>query len=304
MKILTIATTNNITLILQENEKILDSLVDNSKNRQAEISISLTEEILRRNGLFYDDMDAFASVLGPGSFLGLKVSASILKALHCIYPKIAIIGSSIFEILCWDIPKDNPLSWLEKRVGLEANERNYENGKNWENGADIKRNETTVAGDAMDNFICGDTMGDNVNANIADMGKDIRGESAKYDYLENHINVDIGELRINNNLEEQTNYLSYVVLECGVDGFYILDRTSEEIFYSRKEDFHPPQNSLIITNFSNAMDFLKSYNTFRRRLDINDIVSLNYHKYMNGIFSGNEIIPLYIREPQINRKNE
>ena len=50
------------------------------------------------------------------------------------------------------------------------------------------------------------------------------------------------------------------------------------------------------------MDLLKVYNIFKCDSKKDDVINLNYLKYNNGIFENKNLTPLYIREPQINKK--
>lgn len=103
MKILTIDTTNkNITIILQEDSTIIDSLIIENTTKQAEELVIDIEKILNNNRIWYENIDAFSVVNGPGSFTGLKVSMAIIKAIKSVFPNVPIITNNIFEIISYN----------------------------------------------------------------------------------------------------------------------------------------------------------------------------------------------------------
>lgn len=203
MKTLTISTIDhNIIIILQSNLDIIDSKIIGASNKHAELTLINIENILIKNNIWYDDINCFSVVNGPGSFLGLKVAVSFIKAVLCIYQRIKVITNNVFEII---------------------------------------------------------------------------SQNKKYDYI---------------------------LLEAGIDGFYIYDRENDCYFYNKRDVFKVSSKKIILTNSNIIVDFLKSYNTIIGNMNIKSIVNLNYYKYINKIFSNEYIKPLYIRDPQINRKNE
>lgn len=203
MKTLTISTIdNNIIIILQSNLDIIDSKIISTNNKYAELTLINIENILIKNNIWYNDINCFSVVNGPGSFLGLKVAVSFIKAVLCVYKRVKLITNNVFEII---------------------------------------------------------------------------SQNKKY---------------------------NYIFLEAGIDGFYIYDRDNDSYFYSKRDAFKISPKKIILTNSNIIVDFLKSYNTIIENMNIRNIVNLNYYKYINKIFSNEDIKPLYIRDPQINRKNE
>ncbi len=199
MKILTIDTADkDASIFLQEENKLISyKKVDN--NKQAEILTIDIENILSKNHFEYKDLDCISIVNGPGSFMGLKISVCIAKAIACVIPKIKIIKNNLFEILSY---------------------------------------------------------------------------KKKYDYI---------------------------VLDAGFNGFYISDK-NKNYFYTKTEMFEPNKNEILLTNSEKVMDLLKVYNIFKCDSKKDDVINLNYLKYNNGIFENENLTPLYIREPQINKK--
>lgn len=199
MKILTVDTADkDASIFLQEENKLISyKKVDN--NKQAETLTIDIGNILSKNHFEYKDLDCISIVNGPGSFMGLKISVCIAKAIACVIPKIKIIKNNLFEILSY---------------------------------------------------------------------------KKKYDYI---------------------------VLDAGFNGFYISDK-NKNYFYTKTEMFEPNKNEILLTNSEKVMDLLKVYNIFKCDSKKDDVINLNYLKYNNGIFENENLTPLYIREPQINKK--
>lgn len=101
--ILTIDTTNkNIRVLLQNKGKLVDHLLLEQSTRQAERLVLEIEEILKRNNLWYGDMDAYSLVNGVGSFTGLKISTAVIKAIKSIFCDTPVIVNNTFEIISFN----------------------------------------------------------------------------------------------------------------------------------------------------------------------------------------------------------
>lgn len=87
----------DVNVILQDNNKIITSKKFES-NKQSEILVSSLEQVLSNNGLVYNDIDIFSTIVGPGNFTGIKTSLAVLKALQITTHK-KIITTNVFEIV-------------------------------------------------------------------------------------------------------------------------------------------------------------------------------------------------------------
>ncbi len=109
---------------------------------------------------------------------------------------------------------------------------------------------------------------------------------------------------ITNNVFEIISYnkkYDFIVLDAGLDSFYISNKDNN-YSYTKKDMFHPNKDEIIITNLSEIVDFLKENNIIYSSYIKTNVVNLNYLKYCNNIFKNEELTPLYIRKPQINKK--
>jgi tRNA threonylcarbamoyladenosine biosynthesis protein TsaB len=82
MKVLGVDTSTMTAGIgIVEGDEILVELKFSIKITYSEILLSCIEQALRNIGLKMDDMDGFATSIGPGSFTGLRIGLSTLKGL-------------------------------------------------------------------------------------------------------------------------------------------------------------------------------------------------------------------------------
>jgi tRNA threonylcarbamoyladenosine biosynthesis protein TsaB len=82
MKILSIETSGTIcSVALSEGDFILSELSNADGNRHDELCAEYVRSIVTENNLKITDLDAVAVSSGPGSFTGLRIGASIAKAL-------------------------------------------------------------------------------------------------------------------------------------------------------------------------------------------------------------------------------
>jgi tRNA threonylcarbamoyladenosine biosynthesis protein TsaB len=82
MKVLGVDTSTMTAGIgIVEGDEILVELKFSIKITYSEILLSCIDQALRNIGLKMDDMDGFATSIGPGSFTGLRIGLSTLKGL-------------------------------------------------------------------------------------------------------------------------------------------------------------------------------------------------------------------------------
>lgn len=99
---LTISTIDKNILILLQYNDIIDRIIIEEENRQAELLVPNIEKILKKNNIWYDNLNYISVINGPGSFIGLKVAIAVVKAIKCIYNNINIIANNVFEVLSFN----------------------------------------------------------------------------------------------------------------------------------------------------------------------------------------------------------
>ena len=98
MNILGIDTTKKQALIfgVLNDNKVVHEL--QSYEKHSEHLLEHIEEVLSNNGLKVKDIDVFANISGPGSFTGIRIGLTTIKALNFPFNK-KIINISVFDAL-------------------------------------------------------------------------------------------------------------------------------------------------------------------------------------------------------------
>lgn len=82
MKILAFDSTAKVASVaVSDNEKILASYSIDNGLTQSELLLPMAEDMLRSLKLDFDDIDIFATSVGPGSFTGVRIGVSLVKGL-------------------------------------------------------------------------------------------------------------------------------------------------------------------------------------------------------------------------------
>ncbi len=82
MKILGIDTSAKTASVgITEDNKVIDELLINKGLTHSETLVPMIDEILKKNKLKIEDIDAFAVNNGPGSFTGVRIGVAVVKGL-------------------------------------------------------------------------------------------------------------------------------------------------------------------------------------------------------------------------------
>lgn len=82
IKILAFDSTAKIASVsLTDDDREIATFNVNNGLTQSELLLPMAEDVLNRVGLTFKDIDAFAATMGPGSFTGVRIGASIIKGL-------------------------------------------------------------------------------------------------------------------------------------------------------------------------------------------------------------------------------
>lgn len=95
MKNLAIDTSSEVCGVsLLENDKLIDDNSLNNGKTHSENLMELIKEILERNNIGLNEIDLISCVVGPGSFTGIRIGISSVKAMAEVYNiKIASVTS-------------------------------------------------------------------------------------------------------------------------------------------------------------------------------------------------------------------
>jgi tRNA threonylcarbamoyl adenosine modification protein YeaZ len=86
---------SNFSLALYQNAEMLEIYISPHANNQAEMLVPEIEALLARHNFGYADLDFFAANVGPGSFTGLRIGLSVVKAWGLVLPAKAIAVTSL-----------------------------------------------------------------------------------------------------------------------------------------------------------------------------------------------------------------
>ena len=104
MKILAVDTSSAVAgCAVVDGEKLVCEHILNNKLTHSQTLMPMIDAVLRESELTAADIDIFAAVTGPGSFTGLRIGVSAVKALAhaCNKP---CVGVSTLEALAYNLP--------------------------------------------------------------------------------------------------------------------------------------------------------------------------------------------------------
>ena len=134
MKILSIDTSTMMSSItIMEDNKIIGDYNISQEETHSEMLVPLMQRALDDLKIKFEDIDLFAVASGPGSFTGLRIGMTSLKAIAQVFDK-PIIGISTLEAMAFSILNDDAIISLIDARGM----RYYTGMYRWENGRLVK----------------------------------------------------------------------------------------------------------------------------------------------------------------------
>ncbi len=117
MNLLAIDTSgSHLTVLIKKGDEIV---VNHTENAGLKHSVTLLPEIenaLTKAGLTLSEIDAFCSVTGPGSFTGIRIGVSTVKAFAYAFSK-KVLSVTSFDVIAYDSCKDKALAVIDARHG-------------------------------------------------------------------------------------------------------------------------------------------------------------------------------------------
>jgi tRNA threonylcarbamoyladenosine biosynthesis protein TsaB len=104
MKVLAVDTSSVIAAVaVMDNDTLLCEYILNDKKTHSQKLMPMISEIMRNTGLTPKDIDVFAASTGPGSFTGLRIGITTIKAMAYAAQKPAA-GIPTLDVLAFNIP--------------------------------------------------------------------------------------------------------------------------------------------------------------------------------------------------------
>lgn len=88
----------NVLFVLYKDGNVLDKVNKESNMRHSEIAMPSLIDLIERNGLKINDLKEIITVVGPGSFTGVRIGVTIAKTLAYLL-KISIRSISSIDLL-------------------------------------------------------------------------------------------------------------------------------------------------------------------------------------------------------------
>ncbi len=109
MRILAVDTSSAVaSCAIVDGDKLVAEEILNNKLTHSQTLMPMIESVLKKSEMSIADIDRFAVVTGPGSFTGLRIGVSAVKALaHAVGKE--CVGVSTLEALAYNLPFSDKL---------------------------------------------------------------------------------------------------------------------------------------------------------------------------------------------------
>ena len=88
------------SVAISRGAEIICELADEKSGQQSKVLVLMVEEALAKAGIAYENVDYFASTIGPGGFTGIRVGLTAAKTLSLVTGK-QLIGVSTLEVIAY-----------------------------------------------------------------------------------------------------------------------------------------------------------------------------------------------------------
>ena len=106
MKILSVETSGKVCAVaLSENNNLIKEELIEDENTHSVKLMPLVDKLLNDTNMNIKDIDLFACDIGPGSFTGIRIGVSTIKAFIDVTDK-KVVGVTSLEILAQNVKED------------------------------------------------------------------------------------------------------------------------------------------------------------------------------------------------------
>ena len=106
MKILSIETSGSVCAVaLSENDNLIREKIIEDENTHSVKLMPLINQLLNETNISINEIDLFACDIGPGSFTGIRIGVSTIKAFMDVTNK-KVVGVTSLEVLAENVEED------------------------------------------------------------------------------------------------------------------------------------------------------------------------------------------------------
>lgn len=105
---------NHLTVLLTKGDKVYKSHIDNAMLKHSVTLMPEIEALLESSNTALCEIDVFCAVVGPGSFTGIRIGVSTIKALAYSQNK-KVLSVTSFEVLAYNSDRAKVLSVIDAR---------------------------------------------------------------------------------------------------------------------------------------------------------------------------------------------
>jgi tRNA threonylcarbamoyladenosine biosynthesis protein TsaB len=98
------ASNGKCSVSLSLKDQIIYSIYNSENSKQAEYLVVMAQEVMKKSGYNFEDIDYIATSIGPGSFTGIRIAISAAKGFGIALGK-KVIGVSNFETIFYRIDR-------------------------------------------------------------------------------------------------------------------------------------------------------------------------------------------------------
>lgn len=106
----------HLTVVARVKNKTETFYVDACGAKHSETVIPAVESVLNKLGASPSDIDVFCSVVGPGSFTGIRIGVSTIKGFADAFKK-PVLGVTSFDTLAYNIQSGKVVAAIDARHG-------------------------------------------------------------------------------------------------------------------------------------------------------------------------------------------
>ena len=104
----------SLTCIVSYNGKIYSKFISDCNLQHSVTLMPLIDEILQENDIALDDIDVYSAVVGAGSFTGIRIGVSTIKALAYSKGK-KVLSVTSFDTLAYNVKEDKILCLIDAK---------------------------------------------------------------------------------------------------------------------------------------------------------------------------------------------